>query len=52
MLNNEAINITNKFLGGVYGILDFQAHQNLWDAYNQAKSEKLFNLFGDKLIIE
>ena len=52
MLNNEAINITNKFLGGVYDIPDFQAHQNLWDSYNKAKSEKLFNLFGDKLIIE
>ena len=52
MLNKEAINITNEYLGMVYGLDNFKAHENLWKAFETAKSEKLAELFGDKLIIE
>ena len=52
MLNKEVMNITNEYLGMVYGIDNFKAHENLWKAFETAKSEKLAELFGDKLIIE
>ena len=52
MLNKEVINITNEYLGMVYGLDNFKAHENLWKAFETAKSEKLAELFGDKLIIE
>lgn len=52
MLNKEVINITNEYLGMVYGLDNFKAHKNLWKAFETAKSEKLAELFGDKLIIE
>ena len=52
MLNKEVINITNEYLGMVYGLDNFKAHENLWKAFEAAKSKKLTELFGDKLIIE
>ena len=36
----------------VYGLDNFKAHENLWKAFETAKSKKLAELFGDKLIIE
>ena len=52
MLNKEVMNITNEYLGMVYELDDFEAHGNLWKAFETAKSEQLAKLFGDKLIIE
>ena len=52
MLNKEVMNITNEYLGMVYELDNFEAHENLWKAFETAKSKQLAKLFGDKLIIE
>ena len=44
--------ITNNILGLALGNPNFEAHPEFWEAYETAKNEKLFKLFGEKLIIE
>ena len=48
MLNKEVINITNEYLGMVYGLDNFKAHENLWKAFETTKSNKLAELFGER----
>lgn len=47
MINKEVIAKTNEYLGMTFGKNNFSAHRNLWDAYEQEKSKKLFELFGE-----
>lgn len=52
MLSNEAKQITEQYLKTIMAIPKGKIHENFWNVYNEQKSERLFKLFGDKLIIE
>ena len=52
MLNERAIELTNRYFGLCFGDKNFEAHENLWNTYKEQKAKQLDPLFGEELTFE